>query len=205
MSKFELYFPLKPWNLLQGWGTNGKWYQANGINILGHNGLDAVASNGQAVRAAHDGEVVYAGVDSKEGWGVVVRTIEPFDYPVINETGVYFKTIYWHLIKEIPVKVGQKVKVGDLIGYADNTGFSTGTHLHFGLKPQVKGENDWTWANIENQNGYLGAIDPTLYFNNYYAEDSQKVVAILQAMIEIYKQILLKLKNDLRFYKLAPR
>ena len=59
------------------------------------------------------------------------------------------KTIYWHLIKEIPVKVGQKVQAGDVVGYADNTGFSTGDHLHFGLKPQEKGENDWTWVNIE--------------------------------------------------------
>mgnify|MGYP001607997960 FL=1 len=80
MKKFELYFPVKPWTVLQGWGTNGEWYRANGINIVGHNGLDLTANHGQAIRASHDGEVVYAGVDSKEGWGVVVRTTEPFDY-----------------------------------------------------------------------------------------------------------------------------
>lgn len=184
MKKFSLYFPLKPWNLIQGWGTNGEWYRANGINILGHNGLDALALDKQAVRATHDGEIVYAGVDSKEGYGVVLRTLETFEY---NGEDVYFKTIYWHLIKEIPVKVGTKVKAGDLIGYADNTGFSTGTHLHFGLKPQLKGENDWTWVNLEQNNGYLGAIDPTPYFNKYFAVDAQLVISILQKILELIK------------------
>ena len=80
MKKLELFYPVKPWTILQPFGTNGEWYRANGINILGHNGLDVVAANGQAVRASHDGEVVYAGVDNKEGWGVVIRTLEPFDY-----------------------------------------------------------------------------------------------------------------------------
>ena len=185
--KLELWYPLKPWIVSQGWGTNGEWYRANGINIEGHNGLDLIATDKQAVRAAHDGEIVYAGVDSKEGWGVVLRTLEPID-------SVYYKTIYWHLIKEIPVKVGTKVKAGDLIGYADNTGFSTGTHLHFGLKPQLKGENDWTWVNLEQSNGYLGAIDPTSYFNNYFAVDAQLVISILSSIIETYKLIINKLK-----------
>ena len=183
MKKFSLYYPVKPWTILQGWGTNGEWYRTNGINILGHNGLDVFTNDKQAVRAAHDGEVVYAGVDSKEGWGVVVRTLEPIE-------DVYYKTIYWHLIKEIPVKVGQKVLAGDLIGYADNTGFSTRTHLHFGLKPQQKGENDWTWVNLEQVNGYLGAIDPTPYFNNYYAQDAQLVISIYAKIAEIYKIII---------------
>src|SRR3990167_610505 len=178
--KLELWYPVKPWFITQPFGTNGEWYRANGINIIGHNGLDLVASHGQAVRAAHDGEIVYAGVDSKEGWGVVLRTSEPIE-------DVFYKTIYWHLIKEIPVKVGQKIKAGDLIGYADNTGFSTGNHLHFGLKPQLKGENDWTWANLEQDNGYMGAIDPNPHFNKYFAQDAQLVISILSSIIEIYK------------------
>ncbi len=41
-------------------------------------------------------------------------------------------TQYWHLSREV-VTVGQKVKVGDVIGYEGATGFATGCHLHFGV------------------------------------------------------------------------
>ena len=48
-----------------------------------------------------------------------------------TENGTTF--IYGHL-SEFTVKNGQYVKVGDLIGYSGNTGFTTGAHLHFGVK-----------------------------------------------------------------------
>ena len=195
MKEFKIFYPLKnPSRVVQTFGENPEYYSKNIPGLKAHNGWDIVGNHNQKVRATHDGEVVYAGVDSKEGWGVVLRTTEKFDYgaplsfTAINE--VYFKTIYWHLIKEIPVKVGQKVKAGDVIGYADNTGFSTGDHLHFGLKPQQKGENDWTWFNIENENGYFGAIDPAPYFNNYCAEDAQLVISIYSKIAEILKLII---------------
>lgn len=37
---------------------------------------------------------------------------------------------YWHLDQAL-VQVGQKVKVGDLVGYSGTSGCSTGPHLHF--------------------------------------------------------------------------
>lgn len=192
MKKFELYFPIKPWKVTQVFGVNGKYYQDNGIDIKGHNGIDLRAYHGQNVYASHDGEVTYAGVDSNEGYGVVIRTTEPVDY---EGKLVYMKTIYWHLIKIIPVKVGQKVKAGDIIGYADNTGFSTGDHLHFALKPQGKGENDWTWYNTEQNNGYKGAIDPTPFFNGKYAVDVR--IGILRQLLEL-AQRLFNLKVNMR-------
>ena len=57
-------------------------------------------------------------------------------------------------------QLGWQVKAGDLIGYADNTGASTGDHLHFGLKPQAQNESNGAWYNTEQLNGYNGAIDP---------------------------------------------
>jgi murein DD-endopeptidase MepM/ murein hydrolase activator NlpD len=44
--------------------------------------------------------------------------------------------IYGHL-NDFTVKNGQHVSPGDLLGHAGNTGFSTGNHLHFGLKDQI--------------------------------------------------------------------
>lgn len=101
------------------------------------------------------------------------------------------KSIYWHIKKgSFKVKVGDKVKAGDLLAEADNTGMSTGSHLHFGIKPVLKGEADWTWYNIEQSNGYLGAIDPEPYFNRFFAQDAQTVITKLQSVVGLLKQLL---------------
>lgn len=191
--KLELWFPIKPFRITQPFGVNSEYYSKNVPGLKGHNGLDLQAYHGQMVRAAHDGVVVNAGIpDNKEGYGVVIRTSEPFEYR--NEKNeleqAYFKTIYWHLLPKIPVKSGQFVKTGDLIGFADNTGFSTGDHLHFGLKPMYLGEEPWQWFNLEASNGYMGAIDPQPFLNGYYAEDNQKVKAILNQIISLLKSFL---------------
>lgn len=164
--KLELFMPVAPWAITQLFGNDPQSYAWLGIK--GHNGIDIKTSRGQIVRAAHDGTVTFAGEDSSGGWGVVIRTDEPREY---QDGECYFKTIYWHLVPVIPVKAGQKVKVGDVIGYADNTGFTTGDHLHLGLKPVAKGEQDWQWNNIEQDNGFKGAIDPFPYISRYTAQD----------------------------------
>lgn len=185
MKRLELYYPVKPLYVTQGFGGNLITYERFGI--IGHNGIDYLAIHGQPVYATHDGTVVYAGMDSAEGVGVVLRTNQEFTYE--NGYG-FFKTVYWHLINNIPVRMGQSVKAGDIIGYADNTGYSTGNHLHFSLKPQIKGENDWTWENIEQNNGFKGAIDPTPYFNGFYASDAIKVITIYQSIISLLNKFL---------------
>lgn len=42
-------------------------------------------------------------------------------------------TEYMHQSKFANIKIGQKVKRGQLIGYVGNTGASYGAHLHFGV------------------------------------------------------------------------
>ena len=61
-------------------------------------------------------------------------------------------------------KVGDRVKVGDLIGWADNTGVSTGDHLHYEVKPV-----DELGNNVLRGNGFFGAIDPLPYLQNISA------------------------------------
>lgn len=191
MSKLELFKPIKPEFVGQGFGENlVPLYQE--LGMLGHSGIDYPCPIGKKIYACHDGIVTYAGVDSKEGWGVVVRTLEKFSY---KDGEAFFKTIYWHLLKDIPVKAGQEVKAGDLIGYGDTTGAATGSHLHFGLKPIAQGENEWTWANLEQQNGYFGAIDPMPYFNAFYSQDAQLVLGIYRAMVETLKSLISLFKH----------
>ena len=107
----------------------------------------------------------------------------------------YAKSIYWHLKPNtFAVKAGQKVKTGDILARADNTGLSTGTHLHWGLKPVYKGEEDWNWWNVEQENGYKGSIDPAPYLNGIYAEDKLKL-SLYQQLLLAYQKLLDKMKG----------
>lgn len=160
MDKLQLQFPLKYWSVNQHFGENANPYYAQ-LGLKGHNGMDLYAPDGTPVYAAHDGTVTFAGEDGSAGLGVVIRTDKEYAY---GDGKAFYKTIYWHLKKgSIVVHASQKVKAGDLLAQADNTGMSTGSHLHFGLKPVYQGENDWSWWNAEQNNGYAGAIDPEPY------------------------------------------
>lgn len=52
---------------------------------------------------------------------------------VLRSTSGRSKVVYAHLRPDIKVKKGQRVKAGQLLGYSDNTGYSSGPHLHFEL------------------------------------------------------------------------
>jgi len=182
--RLELWYPIKPFVLTQRFGNEHPTYTSLGLK--GHNGLDIMANDGDSVRAAHDGVVTFSGEDGAGGLTIVIRTHEPKDYEGKQS---FFKTIYCHMkTGSLKVKATEQVVAGQLIGLADNTGLSTGSHLHFGLKPIAQGEAEWVWENLEQNNGYRGAINPLPYFNGYYAEDTKKVVAILQSMINLLKK-----------------
>ena len=191
MKRLTLYYPIKPWFVAQGFGQNlVPLYKELGMK--GHNGLDLPGPDGRPIYASHDGQVVFAGEDGSAGSGVVIRTIEPYSYA---DGMSYFKTIYWHLKPNIPIKAGTLVKAGDLIGYCDTTGTATGPHLHFGLKPVYQGEREWDWANTEQNNGYHGAIDPIPYLTGgYYAQDLPLVLGIMRALVEALKKLISILK-----------
>lgn len=185
MAKLRLYYPVNPYSLNQGFGVNKDYYASLNIGLNnGHNGFDMQAHDGEVVRAAHDGEVTFTGEDGSGGLGVVIRTMDKFDY--LGDQS-FFKTIYWHIKKDsFRVKAGQKVKAGDVVALADNTGLSMGSHLHFGLKPVKKGEFDWQWYNLEPSNGFAGAIDPGPYLCGISAE-SQAFKNLPSTLIPIAK------------------
>jgi len=86
-----------------------------------HRGIDLAAPTGTPVYATQNGTVVAA---SKGAW----------DWSYGNMVAIYHGhgtyTNHAHLSK-IKVRVGQKVKAGQLIGLCGSTGRSTGPHLHF--------------------------------------------------------------------------
>lgn len=175
--KFTISYPVKPIFINQKFGevANLAFYQKNGINITGHNGIDFMAKHGQPVYASHDG-IAYPETDDKQGHGVVLVTLNKFDHP---EGQAYYKTIYWHLIDNIPVTWGQQVKKGDIIGYADSTGLSTGDHLHLGLKAMY-GPNPLESGNYDQDNGVMGAIDPMPFFDGTFAYDENKAITFMR-------------------------
>jgi murein DD-endopeptidase MepM/ murein hydrolase activator NlpD len=192
MEALRLYYPCKPYRLFQKFGECDPQvchiYQ-NQLGLKGHNGEDVIAQTGTVLRAAHDGIVTFAGEDGSAGYGVVIRTDKEYAH---KDGKAFYKSIYWHLFPSgIYVKAGQKVQTGDVIALSDNTGMSTGPHLHFGCKPMYKGEQDWEWTNAEQDNGYKGAVDPSPYWTGIHAEDYgpaitayQKLLLALKAMID---------------------
>ena len=90
--------------------------------MLGHNGIDIPIRTGTPIYASTDGIVAESYTDPSGGLGVVIW-----------DTEQNLKTIYWHN-QENKVYQGQKVFHGDIIALSDNTGMSTGPHLHWGLK-----------------------------------------------------------------------
>lgn len=190
MAKLELFYPCKPYPLFQKFGechpSVCDLYKKMGLK--GHNGEDVAIPSDTRLYAAHDGVITYAGEDGSNGYLVVIRTDKEYEY---DGSACYFKTLYAHLRKDgIAVKAGQVVTTGDFIALSDNTGLSTGPHLHFGLKPVYRGESDWQWFNMEQNNGYFGAIDPTPYWTKYHAVDAATTISSMKNLIAILSQLI---------------
>ena len=90
-----------------------------------HTGLDFRASMGDPVRATANGKVASAGWAG--GYGRMVEI----------DHGNGLSTRYGHL-SEIGVKVGDTIKIGQVIGAVGSTGRSTGPHLHY--ETRIDGE-----------------------------------------------------------------
>jgi hypothetical protein len=84
-----------------------------------HAGMDFPCKTGTPLRTTGDGVVVGAETNY---WG--------YGNCVIVDHGFGYQTLYAHL-SEFNVKPGQKVKRGDVIGFAGSTGKSTAPHLHY--------------------------------------------------------------------------
>ena len=90
-----------------------------------HDGLDLAAEAGAQVCAAADGEVYSVYEDDSLGHTVVIR----------HDGG--YTTSYACLSEQIPVAPGDRVTMGQTIGYAGDSAIvesTLGTHVHFGVR-----------------------------------------------------------------------
>ena len=83
-----------------------------------HEGMDFTAPVGTDIFATGNGTVIWSGW--RQGYGETVEV----------DHGFHYVTRYAHCSKRL-VRVGQKVKRGDVIALVGNTGKSTGPHLHY--------------------------------------------------------------------------
>lgn len=113
-----------------GWPERYAKYKLNG-----HNGIDFGVPTATPILAPHAGTVIEAMHDPGYGYYVKIEN---------DKEG----SVLAHL-QEIHVRIGFQVSEGQVIGASDNTGDSTGPHLHFGYYTIPR----------NRQNGYNGFID----------------------------------------------
>jgi len=114
-----------------------------------HSGMDFTAPTGTEVYATGDGVI-----------STVKSLRRELGNHIIIDHGFGYQTVYAHL-DGFNVKVGQKVKRGDVIGFVGNTGLSTAPHLHYEVK--VNGRY----------------VDPAMYyFNDLTADEYDRMIEI---------------------------
>lgn len=90
-----------------------------------HTGVDYAQPVGTPVHAVADGTVANA------NWG------KSYGIQIVQNLGDGTFCIYAHLSKSNK-KAGEPIKKGELIGYVGNTGNSSGAHLHFERRNNIR-------------------------------------------------------------------
>jgi murein DD-endopeptidase MepM/ murein hydrolase activator NlpD len=131
----------------------------------GHLGIDIPAYHGQEIYCSREGLVDFIDTNPRTG----------LDVKVVTEiAGKRYRHIYEHLLGYQP-KLGSQIQTGQLIGWADNTGYSAGDHLHFQLELEVN--NVWV------------PIDPQLYLSDLYAKDVLAINFKLKYIAELIAKL----------------
>jgi hypothetical protein len=138
MSDFTLIYPVgKSYPVTQSYDEHIQSAKAHGWcwkpgncpgGVYYYGGIDWGCPTGTPIYAAAEGTISKVVRNAAVGYGWAVYMLHPNG----------FTTIYGHMgAGEIKVNVGDKLPVGALLGYSDNTGNSTGPHLHFELRDKT--------------------------------------------------------------------
>ena len=142
----KILFPLKREKYItQKFGSRPEYYSQytiGGVKLKGHEGTDYRAASGTEVVACDDGFCQEVLDQGKIGYGKYIK--------IIHSWG---ESVYAHL-QEFKVKQGSQVKKGQTIALSDNTGNSTGAHLHFGIRINPYNRADG-WGGYSDPEPYL--------------------------------------------------
>jgi murein DD-endopeptidase MepM/ murein hydrolase activator NlpD len=129
-----------------------------------HKGVDYAASRGTPIRASGDGKIVLA--SRKGGYGKAI----------FIQHGGRYKTVYGHLNGYAKgIRVGKKVKQGQVIGYVGSTGLATGPHLHYEFRVDGVHRNPLTVKLPEAKPVHPSYLD-------HFKENTQVYLTMLQVM-----------------------
>ena len=142
----KLKYPVNyPEHITQHFGERQEYYSQfsiGGVKLKGHNGIDLRAPMGCKIFACADGFAQEVLDQGKVGYGKYVKLVHDFG-----------ETLYAHL-QEFKIKQGSDVKTGQVIGLANSSGNSTGSHLHFGLRINPYKRDDG-WGGYSDPEPYL--------------------------------------------------
>lgn len=110
-----------------------------GQGLKGHDGYDISLPSGTPIVAVDSG--VVEGINSDYGVTLVLKH-------------AWGKSVYGHLSKT-HYKEGEIVQKGQEIALSGDSGLTTGSHLHFGIKLN----------NSKTENGYNGFVNPNLFIS----------------------------------------
>ena len=113
-----------------GQGFHGTFSHQDAANRYA---LDLIVAEGTPVLAARDGVVMQAVSGFREGGADQALADRANQVRVLHEDGSM--ALYAHLQEgAVFVRVGDRVTLGQTLGRAGSTGFSTGPHLHFAVQ-----------------------------------------------------------------------
>lgn len=138
-----------PCRITQRFGERPEVYAQFGLK--GHNGIDFTGPQKGVlvpVFSPFDATVYEVGDQGVKGYGKHVRL-----RTAPNSKGIRREIIFGHL-SVVSVELNQEVAIGDSLGIMGNTGFSSGPHLHLGLRRIAP---DGTV--IDAGNGFAGYVD----------------------------------------------
>lgn len=144
-----------------GWFTHYDDPDKEGVGSSGdeHSGVDFTGGSilGKPLYATTGGKVIANWTPGESGGGGNTVVWE-------DSAGKYHW--YMHMNDHSTLNVGDTIEGGDLIGYAGNTGESTGPHLHYTINDTLSSSGD---GNVYN---------PLMYFRNYNPTGGEYGVAL---------------------------
>ena len=109
-----------------------------------HYGMDFTAPTGTEVYSTGDGTIAS-----------IKSSMRGLGNNIIIDHGFGYQTVYAHLNSFNNLRVGQKVKRGDVIGFVGSTGLSTAPHLHYEVHLNGK--------RVDPANYYFNDLSPEEY------------------------------------------
>ncbi len=138
-----------------------------------HKGVDYAARRGTPIKAAGDGRIVFRG--HKGGYGRVI----------IIQHGGRYSTLYAHMSAfKKGLRVGSRVRQGQIIGFVGSSGRATGPHLHYEFRVDGVHRNPLTVK-----------LPDAAPLRQTYLEDFRQKTAGLLSQLDLYNRTRLALRQ----------